>query len=128
MENEGGAGKRKYHVENFFSCYNLGDRKERNKRCFKGVCTREDSLVHRVKFLISYWFSILLEFKDVSMDTMLISCQSHPSWSPPPSGFLKLKFERSEIGDPGESGIQGVIRDDVAPMMIVVRTGLRKLA
>lgn len=46
------------------------------------------------------------------MDSSLLNRpQSHPRWSPPPVGYLKLNFDRSAIGSLGLACVGGVIRD-----------------
>ncbi|XXG62009.1 hypothetical protein AAC387_Pa05g0467 [Persea americana] len=106
-------------------------------------------MAFKVKYLIASWVSVLPNFRGYSIDDVGGVHISHSSLGllyleAPPLGTLKLNFDRSAIGNLGQSGIGGVFRDIAGvklvsfwgPLgfkivneveMIALRTGLREV-
>ncbi|XP_019055746.1 PREDICTED: uncharacterized protein LOC109115811 [Nelumbo nucifera] len=96
---------------------------ERNRRICSDRERRLPEILELIQIRVFHWLKSLALFKDLSEDDLLrnwkeiasstpVKDTSLPSWAPPPSGFVKLNFDGSSMGNPGPSGIGGVLRNE----------------
>ncbi|XP_019052686.1 PREDICTED: uncharacterized protein LOC109114475 [Nelumbo nucifera] len=96
---------------------------ERNFRIFSAAERGVEELKAIIHFRVVQWLISTELFTGYTMDGMLRkwgeiakSTQTKSvmsvSWTPSPAGFMKLNFDGSSMGNPGQSGIGGVFRDE----------------
>ncbi|XP_011625346.1 uncharacterized protein LOC105421067 [Amborella trichopoda] len=97
-------------------------RKEMNKRTFEGVVYSFDRILHICKWSIWSWLSVKREGWGISKVDVMANLQNlfflgsvksrrRSIWIAPFQGSLKLIFDRSSLGNPGLTGIGGLLRD-----------------
>lgn len=86
-------------------------------------------MAFKVKYLVASWVSVLPNFqgyyvddisrcwKEVGFTYPILPRVCH-TWKPYPLVTLKLNFDGSAIGNPGQSGIGGVFRDSAGVKLI----------
>lgn len=96
---------------------------ERNSRIFTDKERSLEAMLEVIHIRVIHWLKTLALFAEFSVDELqrkwkeiaeLVPMRkaSNVCWIPPPHDFVKLNFDGSSLGNPGPSGIGGVIRDE----------------
>ncbi|XP_071933136.1 uncharacterized protein [Coffea arabica] len=86
-----------------FICWELW--KARNKACFEDVVATSTSLLQQITMQLHTGLVLLLVYPSKRRAIAL-------SWSYPIRPYVKLNIDGSSLGNPGDSGGGGLIRDD----------------
>ncbi|KAK2653709.1 hypothetical protein Ddye_013565 [Dipteronia dyeriana] len=101
----------------------MGNKESRNHLIFRGSKADTNQAIDMVKSMIVWWFkhlgrglndsiaSMLVNIKDVCIDTNHRKTVSQETWQPPAIGSLKFNVDGSIKGCPGMAGMGGVLQN-----------------
>ncbi|KAG9460047.1 hypothetical protein H6P81_004555 [Aristolochia fimbriata] len=95
---------------------------ERNSRVFNNQCSSLGGVIEKVIHNTLLWAGASQKLPPLPSSVIrkhwkkIIYFSTHKKpqleeWKPPPAGHVKLNFDGSSFGNPGQAGIGGVVRD-----------------